>query len=54
MNVLPARPLILIGDCWRRAIECMSQHLVVSESDLERLSFVDNAEQAVAILKQQI
>lgn len=54
MNVLPPRPLILVGESWRRAIECMSQHLVVSESDLERLSFVDTAEQAVAILKQRI
>lgn len=54
MNVLPPRPLILVGDCWRQAIECMSRHLVVSESDLERLSFVDTAEEAVAILKQRI
>ena len=54
MNVLPSRPLILIGDCWRAAIGCMSQHLVVSQSDLEHLSFVDTAEQAVAILKQRI
>ena len=54
MNVLPSRPLILIGDCWRSAIECISKHLVVSQADLEHLSFVDTAEQAVAILKQRI
>jgi hypothetical protein len=54
MNVLPSRPLILIGGCWRSAIECISRHLVVSKADLEHLSFVDTAEQAVAILKQRI
>ncbi|MFY9610448.1 MAG: LOG family protein [Blastocatellia bacterium] len=54
MNVLPRRPLILIGDCWRGAIDCMTRYLVVSQSDLEHLSFVDTAEQAVAILKQRI
>ncbi|HYV03722.1 MAG TPA: LOG family protein [Blastocatellia bacterium] len=51
MNVLPARPLILIGDCWRRAIECMSQHLVVSDKDLSHLLFAANAEQAVELLR---
>lgn len=54
MNVLPPRPLILIGDCWRSAIDCLSRHLVVSQSDLAHLCFVDTAEQAVAILKQRI
>ncbi|MEK6409177.1 MAG: LOG family protein [Acidobacteriota bacterium] len=54
MNVLPQRPLILLGECWPGAIECLSQHLVISESDLEHLSFAETAEQAVAILKERI
>jgi uncharacterized protein (TIGR00725 family) len=54
MNVLPQRPLILLGECWPRAIDCLSKHLVISESDLEHLSFAETAEQAVAILKERI
>jgi uncharacterized protein (TIGR00725 family) len=54
MNVLPRRPLILLGECWPRAIEGLREHLVISEDDLGHLSFVDSAEQAVAILKERI
>jgi len=54
MNVLPSRPLILLGDCWPRAIDCLRQHLVVSDNDLTYLSFVETAEQAVEILKERI
>jgi uncharacterized protein (TIGR00725 family) len=53
MNVLPPRPLILLGECWPRALECLRQHLVVSDADLAWLSFVDTAEAAVAILKER-
>jgi uncharacterized protein (TIGR00725 family) len=54
MNVLPPRPLILLGECWPRVIEGLREHLVISEADLAHLSFVDSAEQAVAILKERI
>jgi uncharacterized protein (TIGR00725 family) len=53
MNVLPPRPLILLGECWPRAIECLREHLVVSDADLSWLSFVNTAEEAVAILKER-
>lgn len=51
MRVLPPRPLILLGECWPHALECMREHLVISDADLAWLSFVDNAEAAIAILK---
>ena len=54
MNVLPKRPLVLLGECWPRAIECLRQHLVISDADLTHLTFAGSAEQAVAVLKQQI
>jgi uncharacterized protein (TIGR00725 family) len=54
MNVLPRRPLILLGDCWPPAIECLRQHLVVSDADLSHLTFVNTAEDAVANLKSAI
>ena len=50
MSVLPPRPLILIGDCWRGAIECLREHLVVSDQDMTHLLFAANAEEAVALL----
>jgi uncharacterized protein (TIGR00725 family) len=50
MNVLPARPLILVGECWRRAIDCLREHLVVSDQDMTHLLFAANADEAVALL----
>jgi uncharacterized protein (TIGR00725 family) len=52
MNVLPRRPLILLGECWPRAIECLGEHLVISDSDLAHLTFVMTAEDAVAALSK--
>src|ERR1051325_8596317 len=54
MNVLPPRPLVLLGECWPRAIACLREHLVVSDADLSWLSFVNSAEEAVAILKERV
>ena len=50
MNVLPRRPLILLGECWPRAIECLRAHLVISDSDMAHLTFVMTAEDAVTAL----
>jgi uncharacterized protein (TIGR00725 family) len=54
MNVLPQRPLILLGECWPRAMECLQQHLVISDSDLSHLSFAATAEEAVALLRERV
>ncbi|HMG33803.1 MAG TPA: LOG family protein [Blastocatellia bacterium] len=54
MNVLPARPLILLGDCWPRAIRSLREHLVISDSDMTHLDFVNTAEQAVEILRSTL
>ena len=51
MNVLQQRPLILLGECWPRAIECLREHLVISDSDMTHLSFAGTAEEAIAILR---
>lgn len=54
MNVLPQRPLILLGECWPRAIECLREHLVVSDADMTHLLFAVSAEEAIELLKQHI
>jgi hypothetical protein len=46
--------LILLGECWPRAIECLREHLVVSDEDMTHLSFAANAEAAVSLLREQI
>ena len=53
-GVLPPSPLILLGECWPRAIACLREHLVVSDDDMTHLSFVDTAEQAVEALRERI
>ena len=50
MNVLPQRPLILLGQCWPAAIDCLSQHLVISDDDMRHLTFVNTAEEALTAL----
>src|SRR5215813_9446473 len=54
MNVLPTRPLILLGECWPAAIECLRKHLVISDADLSHLAFVNTAEDAISILKDRL
>jgi uncharacterized protein (TIGR00730 family) len=54
MGVLPQRPLILLGECWPRAINCMREHLVVSREDLTHLLFAATAEEAVALLRARV
>jgi len=54
MNVLPNRPLILLGECWPGAIGCLREHLVISDDDMSHLNFVKTAEEAVTVLRAQI
>lgn len=54
MNVLPQRPLILLGECWPRVIECLREHLVVSDADMIHLSFAATVEEAISVLKERI
>lgn len=53
-RVMPQKPLILVGDCWRQVVEACRLHLVVSEADLSHLSFTDTVEDAVKILKEKL
>ena len=51
-GVMPTKPLVLVGDCWRKVIDEIARHLVVSKRDLAFLSFVNTAEEAVELLKR--
>ena len=42
-GVLPRRPLVLVGDCWKAVVESWRENLAVSSSDVAYLDFADNA-----------
>jgi uncharacterized protein (TIGR00725 family) len=50
-RVMPAKPLILLGECWPVVMETLRRQLVVSEADLSHLCFVNTAEEAVTVLR---
>ncbi len=39
-KVIEPRPLVLLGDCWRKVVESFRENLVVSEADVALLDFV--------------
>jgi predicted Rossmann-fold nucleotide-binding protein len=49
-GVLERRPLVLVGDCWKRVVEAWQANLVVSDSDISLLDFADDAESAASII----
>lgn len=51
-KVISPRPLILLGECWPRTIECLREHLVVSQDDMSYLSFAVDADEAIALLRK--
>jgi uncharacterized protein (TIGR00725 family) len=49
-RVLEPRPLVLLGQSWRRVVDSWQENLVVSDSDVSLLDFADTAEQACNIV----
>ncbi len=49
-GVLVARPLVLVGDCWKPVVEAWQKHLVVSDGEVRLLNFADNADEAAKII----
>jgi uncharacterized protein (TIGR00730 family) len=49
-RVLERRPLVLIGDCWKRVVESWQECLIVSDEDVSFLTFVDDARQACDVI----
>ena len=52
-RVLDRRPLVLVGDCWKRVVENWQECLAVSPSDLTYLDFAANAEEACRIIVEK-
>lgn len=49
-GVIDRRPLVLLGDCWRKVVDTWKEELVVSDDDVRLLNFASNAEEAVDII----
>jgi len=49
-GVIEHRPLVLLGECWKKVVESWKENLVVSEKDLRLLDFAENAEEASRII----
>jgi uncharacterized protein (TIGR00730 family) len=48
------KPIILLGQEWRRAIEGLGEHILLREGDRERLLHVDGADEAVTVLRERL
>ena len=49
-RVLEPRPLVLLGESWRRVVDAWQENLAVSDSDVSLLDFADTAEEACNIV----
>ena len=49
-GVLEKRPLVLVGDCWQKVVDCWQENLVVSSDDVSFLDFAADADQACRII----
>ena len=52
-GVLPRRPIVLVGDCWRKVVDCWKESLVVSDADVNFLDFAADADEAAQIIVQK-
>lgn len=54
MDLMPAKPVVLVGEMWRRMVDAFRDHLIIGDHDLALLTVVDTVEDAVAALAAQI
>jgi uncharacterized protein (TIGR00725 family) len=52
-RVLERRPLVLVGDCWKKVVENWQEYLVVSSADISYLDFAANAADACHIIMEK-
>ena len=52
MHVYPDKPIILLGPAWRRAVEALSEQLLIRDIDRSALIFVETPAEALQALRQ--
>jgi hypothetical protein len=49
-GVLEPRPLVLLGESWKKVVQAWKENLVVSDADVSLLDFANSAEEACQII----
>jgi uncharacterized protein (TIGR00730 family) len=52
-RVIGARPLVLVGDCWRPVVETWQKYLAVSDDDVSFLDFAQTPQEAAEIITEK-
>lgn len=53
-KVIEPRPIVLLGNSWKRVVQCWREYLVISDEDIALLDFADSAEEACQIVLSKI
>lgn len=51
MRLIPQRPLVLVGERWRRTIDQVREHLEISDAHMDHVRFVENVGRCVELLR---
>lgn len=54
MDLMPAKPVILVGDMWLALTRTFRERLIIDEADLALLTLVTTVEEAVAALDLEV
>ena len=46
------KPIVLVGEAWQRTIDILSEHLLITRSDIRTLKLVKTPEEAVELLNE--
>jgi predicted Rossmann-fold nucleotide-binding protein len=49
-GVLEPRPLVLVGECWKKVVQSWEENLIVSQRDTNLLDFAADASEASSII----
>lgn len=52
-GVIDKRPIVLVGDCWKKVVECWRENLEVNDADIALLNFAENSEKACQIIVEK-
>lgn len=52
MSLMAAKPIVLVGNRWRRMVDAFRTHLIINEDDLALLEVVDTIEEIVPALER--
>jgi uncharacterized protein (TIGR00730 family) len=53
MDLMPAKPVILVGESWRNLVQAWSEFLIIDERDLQLLTLAETIDEAVELLVEK-